>query len=83
MADGLLSLGVDAEATPDGMIINGGKVAGGEIESFDDHRIAMAFAVAGLQAEGAITINNCENVSTSFPSFVTLAAGCGFELSAK
>jgi len=83
MADGLLSLGVDAEATPDGMIINGGKVRGGQIESFDDHRIAMAFAVAGLQAESAITINNCENVSTSFPSFVALASGCGFELSSK
>jgi len=83
MADGLLALGVDAQATADGMIIHGGKVQAGAIESFDDHRIAMAFAVAGLQAEGCITINNCENVSTSFPCFVELAANCGFEISAK
>lgn len=83
MADGLQALGVDAQATADGMIIKGGLVRGGEIESFDDHRIAMAFAVAGLQSEAAIKINNCENVSTSFPSFVGLASNCGFEIDAQ
>lgn len=83
MADGLQRLGVDAQATIDGMIINGGPVYGGEVESVDDHRIAMAFAVAGLQAEGVIKINNCENVGTSFPNFVALASQCGFNLNAK
>ncbi len=83
MADGLQRLGVDAQATIDGMIINGGPVQGGEVESVDDHRIAMAFAVAGLQAEGVIKINNCENVATSFPNFVALASQCGFNLNAK
>ncbi len=83
MAEGLQSLGVDAQATDDGMIIKGGSVLGGEIESFDDHRIAMAFAVAGLQSNGEIKINNCENVSTSFPKFVELASNCGFELHAQ
>lgn len=83
MAEGLASLGVDATATADGMIINGGSVSGGEIESFDDHRIAMAFAVAGLQSQGSITINNCENVNTSFPMFVELASSCGFDVQAK
>jgi len=58
-------------------------VSGGEIESFDDHRIAMAFAVAGLQSQGDITINNCENVNTSFPMFVELASSCGFNIQAK
>jgi 5-enolpyruvylshikimate-3-phosphate synthase len=43
----------------------------------------MAFAVAGLQAEGVIKINNCENVATSFPNFVALASQCGFNLNAK
>ena len=80
MANGLLSLGVDAQATADGMIINGGAVNGGEIESYDDHRIAMAFAVAGLQSQGKIKINNCENVATSFPNFVELASTCGFNI---
>jgi len=83
MADGLKILGVDAMATPDGMIINGGTVQAGEIESFDDHRIAMAFAVAGLQSEGLIKIKNCENVGTSFPNFVELASQCGFNLEAR
>ena len=83
MADGLQRLGVDAQATIDGMIINGGPVQGGEVESVDDHRIAMAFAVAGLQSEGVIKINNCENVATSFPNFVALASQCGFNLNAK
>lgn len=82
MANGLQSLGVDAEATADGMIIKGGAVQGGEVESFDDHRIAMAFAVAGLQSQGQIKINNCENVATSFPSFVELASSCGFNIEA-
>ncbi len=82
MADGLQSMGVNAKATPDGMIIKGGSVQGGSIESFDDHRIAMAFAVAGLQSQEAVTINNCENVSTSFPSFVKLASSCGFNIEA-
>ncbi|ORU92027.1 MAG: 3-phosphoshikimate 1-carboxyvinyltransferase [Cycloclasticus sp. symbiont of Bathymodiolus heckerae] len=83
MADGLQALGVDAQATPDGMVIKGGVVNGGAIESFDDHRIAMAFAVAGLQSQGEVTINNCENVSTSFPSFVNLASSCGFNIAAQ
>ncbi len=83
MVDGLQSLGVNIEGTPDGAVIKGGRVQSGPIESFDDHRIAMAFAVAGLNAEGAITVNNCENVSTSFPGFVELATDCGFKLTAQ
>jgi len=80
MADGLQAIGVDAQATADGMIINSSLIAGGEIESHDDHRIAMAFAVAGLRSEQGIKINNCENVNTSFPSFAALAEQCGFKL---
>ena len=83
MADGLQAIGVDALATTDGMIIQGGRVLGGTIESFDDHRIAMSFAVAGLQSAGVIQINNCKNVSTSFPNFVELASSCGFNLQAQ
>ncbi|MEH6503397.1 MAG: 3-phosphoshikimate 1-carboxyvinyltransferase [Cycloclasticus sp.] len=82
MADGLQALGVDAQATEDGMIITGGRVMGGVVESVDDHRIAMAFAVAGLQSENSIEIKNCENVKTSFPDFVGLASFCGFNLQA-
>jgi len=42
---------------------------GAEVESFDDHRIAMAFAIAGLRAEGDTTIKGAESVAVSFPEF--------------
>jgi len=80
MADGLIILGVDAVPTPDGIIITGGKMGGGRVHSCDDHRIAMSFAVAGLVAEGTITIDDCQNVATSFPGFVSLATAAGFNL---
>lgn len=80
MADGLLALGVNARATEDGMIINGGEIAGGTVHSQDDHRIAMAFAMAGLRASGDIHIEDCDNVNTSFPGFAELAASCGLSI---
>lgn len=82
MADGLQALGVDATATPDGMIIHGGKpIGGGEVQSHGDHRIAMAFSIAGLRAHGEITIHDCANVNTSFPTFVSLANALGLSVS--
>ncbi len=80
MADGLEVLGVDAKATPDGIIINGGPIGSGEVDSHGDHRIAMSFAMAGLQAGGTIQINDCANVATSFPNFVGLASDVGLEI---
>ncbi|MGS2724566.1 bifunctional prephenate dehydrogenase/3-phosphoshikimate 1-carboxyvinyltransferase [Porticoccus sp. GXU_MW_L64] len=80
MADGLQILGVDAIATPDGMVINGGQIGSGEVESCDDHRIAMSFAIAGLRASGPVRINNCNNVATSFPGFVELAQSVGIQV---
>jgi len=80
MADGLQALGIDARPTSDGMIIQGGQMGGGEIQSHGDHRIAMAFAVASLRASAPITIHDCANVNTSFPNFVTLAGGVGLNI---
>lgn len=80
MADGLLALGVDAKPTADGMIIKGGKISGGEVESHHDHRISMSFAVASLQAEGDVLIKGCDNVATSFPNFLELANKVGFSV---
>ena len=77
MADGLQALGVDARPTPDGMIIEGGPLSGGEVDSEGDHRIAMAFAIAALRASGAVRIRDCANVSTSFPGFVGLSREAG------
>jgi len=80
MADGLVTLGVDAKATEDGMIINGGPIKSGTVNSHDDHRIAMAFSVASLGAEGEIIIEESDNVNTSFPTFVELANQVGLNL---
>jgi len=80
MADGLTVLGIDARPTPDGMVIQGGRLQGGEVDSHGDHRIAMAFAMAALAAEGPIDIHDCANVNTSFPGFVPLARGAGLQI---
>lgn len=80
MADGLLACGADVTPTPDGIIINGGHLKGGEVDSHGDHRIAMAFAMAGLCADGSITINDCANVDTSFPNFIEIASKTGLKV---
>lgn len=81
MADGLKILGVDAEPTPDGMVIQGGKpIGGGTVESHGDHRIAMAFSIAGLRAHAPITILDCLNVNTSFPEFKDLVKRLGLDI---
>ncbi len=82
MARGLQSLGARVEETPDGARIAGGRLHGGRVESHDDHRIAMSFAVAGQLCDDAVEIHDCDNVATSFPGFVELATGCGFGLGA-
>ncbi|MEX0616132.1 MAG: 3-phosphoshikimate 1-carboxyvinyltransferase, partial [Methylophaga sp.] len=80
MADGLQILGIDAEPTADGMVIQGGVIGSGDVDSHGDHRIAMSFAMAALQAGGSIQINDCANVATSFPDFVELAQSAGLQI---
>ncbi len=80
MADGLAALGIDATPTDDGMVIHGGTLNGGRVDSHGDHRIAMAFAIAALRASAPITVTDCANVDTSFPGFVASAAACGLRI---
>lgn len=80
MADGLNVLGIDAQATPDGMIIEGGVLGAGCIDSHGDHRIAMAFSIAALCSRGSIEILDCANVNTSFPGFVEQARAAGLAI---
>ncbi|MEE3636781.1 MULTISPECIES: bifunctional prephenate dehydrogenase/3-phosphoshikimate 1-carboxyvinyltransferase [Pseudomonas] len=80
MADGLLTLGVKCEPTPDGIIIDGGPIGGGEVHGHGDHRIAMAFSVASLRANAPIRIHDCANVATSFPNFLALCAEVGIRV---
>ncbi len=81
MADGLTILGISAEPTVDGIVIEGGQLQSGEVDSLGDHRIAMSFAIAGLRASGSILIRHCNNVATSFPGFVELANTLGLKVS--
>jgi len=80
MADGLTALGIDAVAKEDGIVIQGGQIAGGTVDSCGDHRIAMSFTIAGLKAAATITILDCANVNTSFPSFAKLAELSGLKI---
>ncbi len=80
MADGLATLGIDAQPTDDGMIIQGGKLGSGIVHSRGDHRIAMSFTMAALRAAGPIRILDCANVNTSFPDFVSLAQTAGISI---
>nr|VFK28200.1 MAG: 3-phosphoshikimate 1-carboxyvinyltransferase [Candidatus Kentron sp. MB] len=80
MAAGLRTLGIETETAPDGITIYGGKPTGGRIESHGDHRVAMAFAMAGLGSSGMIVIEDCENVTTSFPGFEDFAARMGLRI---
>lgn len=83
MVDGLRGLGIEAEATDDGAVIRGGRIGGGRLEAQHDHRIAMAFAMAGLRAGGEILIDGCDTVDTSFPGFATLAAAAGLDIEVR
>ena len=69
----LQALGARIEPLPDGFVVEGPtQLHGGVVDSHGDHRLAMALAVAGLAAEGEVTIENAECVADSFPGFVGL-----------
>ncbi|MBS0431049.1 MAG: 3-phosphoshikimate 1-carboxyvinyltransferase [Proteobacteria bacterium] len=80
MAAGLRTLGIAVEEAPDGAVIEGGVLRGGEVDAGGDHRCAMAFAVAGAVAKAPVRIRDCANVATSFPGFSELANGCGMQI---
>jgi 3-phosphoshikimate 1-carboxyvinyltransferase len=70
VADNFARMGIRVEVTPDGMCIPGKqKFRAAAFDSFGDHRIAMAFAVAALAGDGESTIDNAEAASVSFPEF--------------
>lgn len=70
VVEGLRAMGAEVQEFDDGMEITGGtKLHGTVIDSCGDHRIAMAFAIAGLFADGETVIKNAECVNTSYPGF--------------
>jgi len=80
MTEGLRQLGATVDETDDGAVVHGTKLDGGRIMSQGDHRVAMAFAVAGTVAEWSIRIDDTDAVATSFPGFVQCLRGLGISI---
>jgi 3-phosphoshikimate 1-carboxyvinyltransferase len=73
LADGLRRMGAQIEERPDGFEVRAtGRLRGGEVEAHDDHRLAMAFAIAALGATGPTTIHGAGAAAVSYPEFFTV-----------
>lgn len=84
----LKTLGIEATAFHDGLSIKGlglnQRLKGGVIlDSFDDHRIAMSLAIAGIKADSPLSIQNCDSIATSFPNFIETANQVGLNIQKK
>ena len=80
MASGLRKLGVELETYEDGIKIVGGRLGSGMVDARGDHRVAMAFSIAALNATGKIAISNAEGIATSFPEFISMAKSAGLRV---
>ena len=80
MVDGLRLLGIKIEENNEGVVIHGDHIRGGDVDSKGDHRTAMAFAIAGVNASATVSIDNCTGVMTSFPDFVENSARAGLRI---
>ena len=69
LARGFAALGIEIEEYPDGFTIRGGPPSGGEADAAHDHRLAMAFAIAGSRAQRPVHITGAEAVAVSYPRF--------------
>ena len=75
VVNGLRALGADVEALADGMIVRGPTaLRAGAVDSFNDHRVALAMAVAGFVVGGKVRIGGWSSVATSFPEFLDVVA---------
>ncbi len=65
----LKKMGVNVTEKQDGMEITGGAVNGAELDGYNDHRIVMAFSIAGLFADGEVVISDAQSINKSYPKF--------------
>ena len=79
MSVGLKKCKIDNSVTSNGIEIFGGELIGASVDSYDDHRIAMAFSIAGIISKGNMKILNTKNVSTSFPDFYKIMKSLGIK----
>ena len=80
MAQGMRTLGIEVDETPDGATIHGGRFCGGTVQSHGDHRVAMSLALAGTIATDEVTVEDIDAVDTSFPGFCPLMASIGAKI---
>jgi len=80
ITEGLHAIGITTVDHDDGMEVTGGCIKGGVVNSYTDHRIAMAFIMAGLASEQPIVVHDCANINTSFPGFIDLARTAGMNI---
>ncbi len=80
MADGLRRLGIAVLESADGLVIDGGALRGGRVDAHGDHRVAMAFCIAGAVATDTVEVVGTDQVSTSFPGFTDTAARSGLAI---
>ena len=86
LSNGLTKLNINHEIFQDGINITGTKekIESKEIiDSFDDHRIAMSFLVAGIKSKKEILVKNCKNIETSFPNFRNIMNSLGMKIDEK
>jgi len=73
LTNGLRAMGADIEDRSDGFLVQGHhRLCGGEVDARDDHRLAMAFAIAALGASGATVIHGAAATAVSYPEFFTV-----------
>ena len=83
MAEGLREMGINVEDSEHSAKIYGGELAGGKVDSYGDHRVAMSFAVAGTVAKSTLRVGNIDTVDTSFPNFSDVMGYLGVDLSTQ
>ena len=83
ISQGLLKLKIKHDIFEDGISISGTSKelkCDESIDSFDDHRIAMSFLIASLRSTEAISVDDCSNIETSFPSFMHVMNRIGLNI---
>jgi 3-phosphoshikimate 1-carboxyvinyltransferase len=86
ISKGLSKLNIRHEIFNDGIEITGTKekiYSDDMIDSFDDHRIAMSFLIAGIRSKNGISVMNCKNIETSFPNFKNIMNSLGMKIDEK
>jgi 3-phosphoshikimate 1-carboxyvinyltransferase len=81
MSNNLARLGISVSTTDDSMTICGGQISGGVVDSFSDHRITMAFAIAALTSTHGLMLSGAACIDKSYPGFFQDLAALGGNIS--